>query len=298
MQPIPMIDKILYILRNTHDGDDLAPGHLYALQQETNHRGTHVEIVDAVYAQVVEGTYAKPWAWDVEHITTDHEGYVYWKGQRVEHYSHDTYSSARDSALELARRCLWLEARGFTPGVNFDPVWNWEEDEQVALGYDVYVPLYQTPDFARFNSWVSWNNVHLYWGYAFAPSPTPRYQEGGFYPMHTDDDGNFIECWQHTKSMKSVEYGAPFDMCRAEGNINPSPDEVMGCMMELAFAWADQQHSNCPNFYEGLWIGRELVAVFKAGVLLWTNDGPPVSGDGIVVDGVKFVGLPFQDRQE
>ncbi len=50
----------------------------------------------------------------IPHLTQDGEGYVYWKGAHVEHYSfrHEDHEREITEAHELARRCEFLEALG------------------------------------------------------------------------------------------------------------------------------------------------------------------------------------------
>ena len=50
-----------------------------------------------LYATVTSGQYAKPWLAGVEHVTRDHQGYVYWKGSRIEHF---TFSVMREDHLK------------------------------------------------------------------------------------------------------------------------------------------------------------------------------------------------------
>ncbi len=116
------------IIRATNDGDDLAPQHLklveYAVNGALSERG---EIAfNELLAQVRAG-YQKPWFHGIEQMTIDHEGYVYWKGTQVEHYTPGWAFSpeARDEALRLAERCRHLEALG-VPVNSRNAVWDWE----------------------------------------------------------------------------------------------------------------------------------------------------------------------------
>jgi hypothetical protein len=116
------------ILRKTNDGDDLAPGCLalleLAVNGDTNEAGE--KAFATLHACVMDGSYHKPWLQDVEHLTRDHAGYVYWKGQHVEHWSGDLPYSAegKKAAHELSRRCKIIEERGDTPDV-VKVVWRW-----------------------------------------------------------------------------------------------------------------------------------------------------------------------------
>ena len=121
-------DMAITILQKTNDGDDLAPEHLYLLQEAVNgHLNTAGEnAFSQLYNSVLEG-YKKPWLHGIEHLTIDHGGYVYWKGKKVEHYNFPwAYSKpARVEALEIARRCGILEGKGIEPTC-ISVVWNWE----------------------------------------------------------------------------------------------------------------------------------------------------------------------------
>lgn len=82
------------ILRATHDGDDLAPPDLkiveLAVNGFLNERGKALFLELHRNATKPEG-YTQPWFLGIEHLTRDHQRYVYWKGVRVEHFDHDCW---------------------------------------------------------------------------------------------------------------------------------------------------------------------------------------------------------------
>ena len=125
------IDMAIIILEKINDGDDLAPEHLYLVQEAANgHLSEQGEVAFyQLYSSVLEG-YKKPWLHGIEHLTIDHEGYVYWKGKQVEHYDFPwAYSeAARAEALEIARRCSILEGKGIEPSA-ISVVWKWEGED-------------------------------------------------------------------------------------------------------------------------------------------------------------------------
>ncbi len=90
----------------------------------------HVEEGEAAFYELVGNVragYQKPWFHGIEHLTIDHEGFIYWKDQRVEHYTPRwAYSEeAQQQALVLAERCKHLEAIG--EEVNGTAaIWDWE----------------------------------------------------------------------------------------------------------------------------------------------------------------------------
>lgn len=110
-------DKAIAILQATEDGNELAPEHLSLLQLVVNNDGDEAADVafDALYDQVMASSYkvSKPCLFGIEHLTRDHEGYVYWKGEHVEHYSHSDPDDMKAAAEQLAQKCLALEAKGF-----------------------------------------------------------------------------------------------------------------------------------------------------------------------------------------
>jgi len=131
MSSVSIYDQAIEILHKTHDGNDLAPEHLYLLQEACNHHLTESGEVafQQLYKNVSDG-YKRPWYHGIEHMTQDHEGFIYWKGSEVEHYSHQTYESADKAARELARRCIALEALGVKP-TSGTAVWSWEKYEKM-----------------------------------------------------------------------------------------------------------------------------------------------------------------------
>lgn len=74
--------------------------------------------------------YRPQWFHGIEHLTIDQEGFVAWRGQEIERYppAWANTSVARQSALELGRRCRQLEALG----VRVDrgsAICNWDHHE-------------------------------------------------------------------------------------------------------------------------------------------------------------------------
>lgn len=110
-------DKVISILHGTNDGNELAPSDLSLLEAIIN-GGEEVltelgkQRFDKVYADVMDGKYVKPWFCGVEHLTQDGEGYVYWKGKQIEHYSYRDYEKKKAAAEQLAKVCMQMEASG------------------------------------------------------------------------------------------------------------------------------------------------------------------------------------------
>ena len=123
------------ILRATNDGNDLAPEHLKLLEIAVNcPLGVKaLQSFRRLHREVTSGTYARPWLQGVEHLTRDHNGYVSWKGLRVDHWSGNLphTEKGKDAALELARRCEIIESRGEVPDTT-SVIWKWEEGQVCA----------------------------------------------------------------------------------------------------------------------------------------------------------------------
>lgn len=122
-------DRAIEILQRTHDGEDLAPHHLSLLQSAVNGFLTNAgeAAFEDLYRQALKG-YVKPWLCGVEHLTLDHQGYVYWKGKIVEHYTVRSMSAQHLQAVarELGERCQHLESIGVEPDIN-TVIWCWEK---------------------------------------------------------------------------------------------------------------------------------------------------------------------------
>ena len=81
---------------------------------------------EQLYADVSAGKYTPPWYHGIEHLRKDHQGYVYWKGVQVEHYSFKKYEEAHTAALGLAERCRTLERLGIDVSLR-NVIWQYEE---------------------------------------------------------------------------------------------------------------------------------------------------------------------------
>ena len=123
------IDKAIVILEKTRDGDDLDPKLLGLVELAVNGNLNNVgkDAFEGLYLEVTNGTYKHPWFHGVEHMVIDHEGFVYWKSNKIEHFTlRWAYSdSARKQAVELGRRCKILEGKGTVPST-CNAVWDWK----------------------------------------------------------------------------------------------------------------------------------------------------------------------------
>lgn len=110
-------DKAIEILQRTRDGDTLDARDIklveHAVNGALNEEGQ--ELFEALHSSVISGSYAttRHWFHGIEHMTRDHQGYVYWKGRQIEHYSHSDLAESKRDALDLARLCRTFESKGF-----------------------------------------------------------------------------------------------------------------------------------------------------------------------------------------
>jgi hypothetical protein len=126
-------DKAVEILQRTDDGDDLTPQHLALVEAAANGWLTEEgqRAFEELHSNVLSG-YQRPWLHGIENLTIDQQGYVFYKGQEVEHYELGYAYSERSlvSAKELVRRCEKLEGLG-VPITSGNVVWRWEQFEAI-----------------------------------------------------------------------------------------------------------------------------------------------------------------------
>lgn len=114
-------DKVVFILRNTSDGNDLSPDHLTIVQWASNNKLSELgwRVFEHIYDAVKNDTYDTfACLHGIPNLRKRADGYVYWKGQPVEHYTfHGDIEGEKRAAQELARKCASAEAKGIP--VNF-----------------------------------------------------------------------------------------------------------------------------------------------------------------------------------
>lgn len=111
------VEQALSIISSTEDGDLLDPSDLGLTQavvngQDLTDKGW--EYWTRLYEATKDGSYVKRHFCGIPGLTNDAEGYVYWKGARVEHYSfgQERRAAMIDSARVLAAICMTLDQRG------------------------------------------------------------------------------------------------------------------------------------------------------------------------------------------
>ena len=109
-----LIEQSIEILRDSRDGEDLDPAHLSLVEAAVNNNLTElgVQAFEQLYAEVTSAQYVKPWLSGIEHVTRDLQGYVYWKGNRIEHFTFSAVNAAHLKAItqRLAEKCRHIEA--------------------------------------------------------------------------------------------------------------------------------------------------------------------------------------------
>jgi len=79
-----LLDICIDILKKTNDGEKLSPPHLRLVEIAANNGLSEAgEIALNKLHQNVLAGYKPDWFHDIEHLTIDHEGYVYWKNLQV-----------------------------------------------------------------------------------------------------------------------------------------------------------------------------------------------------------------------
>jgi hypothetical protein len=120
-----LTDEACEILSRTNDGSDLAREHLALVQAAVNKQLTNrgVHLLRVLHQQVTTDAYHRPYLFGVPHLTKNVDGYVLWREEHVvEHFSEPRSQAAierlRVAAIELAQRCLSLEARNIVPNIS------------------------------------------------------------------------------------------------------------------------------------------------------------------------------------
>jgi hypothetical protein len=117
------------ILQKTNDGDDLDPLDLKLVESAVNGflNDDGWEAFRKLNDSVNQG-YVAPWFHGIENMRRTEQGYILWKGKRVEHYDSPwAYTpDGKKSAEELADRCRHLENIGVEVNTS-TTIWNWEK---------------------------------------------------------------------------------------------------------------------------------------------------------------------------
>lgn len=108
------MEECIEILSLSNDGDALDPRDLSLVEAVVNSGKDALtqkgqERWNSLLRDLRGGVYRRPWLYGIEHLTQDHQGYVYWKGLKVEHFSHRDPDAGRRDASHLAEVCQFIE---------------------------------------------------------------------------------------------------------------------------------------------------------------------------------------------
>lgn len=126
-------DMACEILAATNDGDSLSPRDLKLVEMAVN--GFLNEDGYKAFSELsekVRAGYKPEWFHGIEHLTLNHEGYVLWKGQIVEHFNRPWAYGEEAAAYckEIARRAKSIEVGGAAVSER-TVVWGWEKYAEV-----------------------------------------------------------------------------------------------------------------------------------------------------------------------
>lgn len=113
-----LVDMALEILQTTRDGDNLKRSDLAMVQHAVNGFLTPAgeTLFKKLHEDVVSGNYEPSGFCGFSNITMDHEGYIYYKGTHVEHYSHSLTDEENPNTIqtvkELNEMCERFEREG------------------------------------------------------------------------------------------------------------------------------------------------------------------------------------------
>ncbi len=122
-----LIEMAIEILRVTNDGDELSPQDLKLVELAVNNRldSEGIALFQELYGNAAKAEgYTKSYLFQIEHLTIDQQGFVYWRGSIVEHFDHALWKQAGwkermlSDAQSVAARCRDLELRGIRPNVS------------------------------------------------------------------------------------------------------------------------------------------------------------------------------------
>ena len=108
-------NKIKSILEHTDGGRALLEPHRRLVQKALNEAITDRQdsAIEWLHESVTQGTYRKEYFKNIEHMTRDAAGLLFWKEHLIGSFSLAGEEQDRTIALKLAERCRQLEAKGF-----------------------------------------------------------------------------------------------------------------------------------------------------------------------------------------
>lgn len=148
------------ILQLSNDGEDLSPTHLKLIENSVNF-GLNEQgkiVLDGVLKALKDGTYKAPWLLGVKGMTQDHEGYIYYHGAHVEHYTNRYFKNEaeiKEKLEELKKRCETLKKNGLQVSCG-NAIWLWNkhdfqlDEETLKAIEEEIVACYEPKDMEKF----------------------------------------------------------------------------------------------------------------------------------------------------
>ena len=108
--------KIKTILEHSEGGSALLEPHRLLVRKALNETVSHdgEDVIEWLHDTVTRGTYRKEFFLNIEHLTRDAKGLLFWKDQLIGRFMLVNEEQDRESAHQVAARCRDLEAKGFT----------------------------------------------------------------------------------------------------------------------------------------------------------------------------------------
>lgn len=141
-----VVDKAIAILEVSRDGLGLAEEDRKLLSQASagNFDGPDAErAFNRLYEDVASGRYPidHDWLFGFENLTRDGMGYVYWRGEHVEHFSHSSPEAMRAATEKLSLLCRYLEKQGRSVSGNYFAAWDEFGEFESAKKFMLTFPL-------------------------------------------------------------------------------------------------------------------------------------------------------------
>lgn len=108
--------KIKTILDHSDGGRALLEPHRLLVRKALNEKVSHdgEDVLEWLHDTVTRGTYRKEFFLNIEHLTRDAKGLLFWKEHLIGRFMLSNDEKDRETAQRLAAHCRDLEAKGFT----------------------------------------------------------------------------------------------------------------------------------------------------------------------------------------
>ena len=107
--------KIKTILEHSEGGSALLEPHRLLVRKALNETVSHdgEDVIEWLHDSVTRGTYRKEFFLNIEHLTRDAKGLLFWKEHLIGRFMPVNDEQDKETAQRLAARCRELEAKGF-----------------------------------------------------------------------------------------------------------------------------------------------------------------------------------------